>query len=174
LTASAAPARAFAFVGNSGSGKTTLIERLIARFRGEGLRVAAIKHAHHGFDLDVPGKDSWRLREAGATQVLVASPRRWALLVESQAVPLREHLARLAPCDLVLVEGFRSEDAVPFLEVHRGTAGRDPGVTPDARAIGLASSEARELAPRLAPLPVFALDDIESIARFVRDRALPP
>ena len=114
-------------VGDSGAGKTTLVEQLIARFSHGGCRVAAIKHAHHGFDIDRPGKDSYRFRAAGAAQVLLASDERWALLGEQRegdpAAALARHLARLDPCDLVIVEGFRSQAGVDFIEVRRAEAG---------------------------------------------------
>ena len=98
------------FVGLSGSGKTTLIERLIPLMAQRGLTVSALKHAHQGFDIDRPGKDSFRLRAAGAAQVMIAAPQRWALMTElrGQAAGFDQLLAELAPCDLVLVEGFRS------------------------------------------------------------------
>src|SRR5215470_17509573 len=106
------------FIGNSNSGKTTLIEKLLPLLRARGLSVSAIKHAHHGFDMDRPGKDSHRYREAGAGQVLIATAQRWALLTETpRPATFDELLGQLAPCDLVLVEGFRSEGAFPRIEV---------------------------------------------------------
>jgi molybdopterin-guanine dinucleotide biosynthesis adapter protein len=119
----------FGFAGWSGSGKTTLIERLIALFVADGLRVATIKHTHHDFDLDHPGKDSWRHRKAGATEVLLTSDRRWALLHELGDAPepdLQTLLAKLEPCDAVLIEGCKFAD-VPKLEVYRAALGK-PGL----------------------------------------------
>lgn len=116
----------FGFAGWSGSGKTTLIERLIALFVADGLRVATIKHTHHDFDLDHPGKDSWRHRQAGATEVLLASDQRWALLHELAGAPepgLPGLLDKLAPCDVVLIEGCKFAE-VPKLEVYRAALGK--------------------------------------------------
>jgi len=120
--------KAIGFVGYSGAGKTTLIERLIERFCQMGLRVAAVKHAHHGFEMDQPGKDSYRFRTAGASQVLVGSGRQWALLSEENPADdtgtdeLTRQLARLAPCDLVFIEGYRGQATVPCIEVRRSGA----------------------------------------------------
>ena len=101
--------KVFGIAGYSGSGKTTLLEKLLPQFTARGLKVSVIKHAHHGFDIDRPGKDSYRHREAGATEVLLSCNDRWALMHERRAeheVTLDELLVRLAPCDLVLIEGF--------------------------------------------------------------------
>jgi molybdopterin-guanine dinucleotide biosynthesis adapter protein len=161
------------FIGDSGSGKTTLVERLIARFAASGMRVAAVKHAHKGFDMDRPGKDSYRFRAAGAGQVLVASESRWALLCEETELGAQERLerqlARLAPCDVVLVEGFRDDPGIPYIEVQRrqdeplGRGERAPaqGVV----AIAADAQRAQDAAQR--GLPVFDLDDIDSIAAFI-------
>jgi molybdopterin-guanine dinucleotide biosynthesis protein B len=114
-------------VGWSGAGKTTLIERLLPVLRAHGLTVSTVKHAHHGFDLDQPGKDSWRHREAGAHEVLVAGGARWALLheVTGPEPGLPELLARLSPVDVVLVEGFKRHP-YPKIEVHRPALGKPP------------------------------------------------
>jgi molybdopterin-guanine dinucleotide biosynthesis protein B len=112
------------FAGYSGSGKTTLLELVIALLVGQGLRISLIKHAHHQFDIDIPGKDSWRHRKAGAHEVLVASSERWALMHEhrgEEEPPLDVLLSKLAPCDLVLVEGFKFS-AIPKVEVWRSDA----------------------------------------------------
>ena len=113
--------------GWSGAGKTTLIEAVIPRLRAAGLSVSTVKHAHHGAELDRPGKDSWRHRAAGAHEVLVTGPDRWALLHEEAglAPDLPGLLARMTPVDLVLVEGFR-RDPIAKLEVHRPALGKPP------------------------------------------------
>jgi molybdopterin-guanine dinucleotide biosynthesis protein B len=112
--------KVFGFTGWSGSGKTTLLTAVLPHLSALGLRIATVKHAHHEFDLDQPGKDSWRHRAAGAREVLIASGRRWALLHENEGPEpdLDTLLARLSPTDLVLVEGFKSSPH-PKLEVHR-------------------------------------------------------
>jgi molybdopterin-guanine dinucleotide biosynthesis protein B len=150
--------------GYSGSGKTTLIEKLIPLFVGEGLRVSLIKHAHHEFDLDQPGKDSWRHRHAGCSEVLVSSSRRWAIMHELRGAPepsLTEQLKRLSACDLVIVEGYKSEP-IPKLEVHRKQSAAPLLHPDDAHVVAIATDEPLESA-----LPQFALDDAAAIARFV-------
>jgi molybdopterin-guanine dinucleotide biosynthesis protein B len=179
--------KAIGFTGDSGSGKTTLIERLIERFAGTPLRIAAIKHAHHGFDIDRPGKDSYRFRAAGASQVLVASGRRWVLMSEEPPLgegegegegtaggALARQLARLDSCDLVFVEGYRGQAGLDFIEVRRvldpaapaPAAGRAPG--PGVVAFACDRAHARALAGQA--LPVFALDEVDAIGRFVAAR----
>lgn len=165
--------RVIGFTGNSGSGKTTLVERLIERFSRSGLRVAAIKHAHQGFDIDRPGKDSYRFREAGAAQVLVASERRWVLLSnEAPGAPpgdLQRQLARLDPCDLVLVEGYRGATGIPFIEVRRkATRAAEPGVARSAvpHLIAIATDEG-PAAVGEAGAATLDLNDVEAIAQFV-------
>jgi molybdopterin-guanine dinucleotide biosynthesis protein B len=113
--------------GWSGSGKTTLLTALIPALAASGLSVSTIKHAHHDFDLDQPGKDSWRHRAAGAQEVLIAAGRRWALLHENhgEEPDLADLLPRLAPVDLVLVEGYKASPH-PKLEVHRPSLGKPP------------------------------------------------
>jgi len=132
--------RVIGISGWSGSGKTTLIERLLPELASMGLSVSTIKHAHHGFDIDRPGKDSHRHRIAGAREVLVASPDRWALLHEHAGVEpaLAELLARLAPVDLVLVEGFK-HDRIAKIEVHRPSLGREPLWPADPDVVAVAS-----------------------------------
>jgi molybdopterin-guanine dinucleotide biosynthesis protein B len=156
--------KVFGFAGYSGSGKTTLIERLIPDFTGRGLRVSLVKHAHHRFDIDQPGKDSWRHREAGATEVLITSSRRWALMHELRGAPeptLGEQLARLSPCDIVLVEGFKHAP-IPKLEVYRPSLGH-PALHPDDPfVVAVASDELLRL-----PLPVLGLDHPAAIADFI-------
>ncbi|HEX4742547.1 MAG TPA: molybdopterin-guanine dinucleotide biosynthesis protein B [Caulobacteraceae bacterium] len=163
--------RIFGVAGWSGAGKTTLIRRLIPELVGQGLSVSTVKHAHHAFDVDQPGKDSFEHRQAGARQVLVASQIRWALMSELRGAPepdLAVLLARLDPVDLVLVEGYK-RDAHPKLEVWRAANGKPPIFPDDPTVIALAT----DAAPPGAALPVFALDDITAIADFVAERAVP-
>jgi molybdopterin-guanine dinucleotide biosynthesis protein B len=151
-------------VGWSGSGKTTLLTALIPRLRARGLTVSTVKHAHHGFDMDRPGKDTYRHREAGAREVLVATAHRWALLheVAGQEPDLPALLARMAPVDLVLVEGFKTHE-FPKLEVHRPALGKPP-IWPDWPDVAAVATD--------APLPgcertVLALNDPEAIAAWI-------
>lgn len=159
--------KAIGFIGRSGSGKTTLIERLIPVLAQRGLSVSALKHARHGFDMDRPGKDSFRFRAAGATQVMIAAPERWALMTELRGPPrqLDQLLAELAPCDLVLVEGFRSEGSIPRIEV-RGPSPAEPlAVGDDPNLIAVVCDDPVEQA-----LPRFARDDVAAIAEFIVQR----
>ena len=152
------------FAGYSNSGKTTLIEQIIPLLRQQGLRVSVVKHAHHRFDIDHPGKDSHRHREAGATEVMLACNDRWALMHErrGEAEPtLDQLLARLSPCDLVLIEGFKQEP-VPKLEVYRPENGKPP-LFPERSDIVAVASDA-EIASGLPRLP---LNDVAAIAAFV-------
>ena len=167
--------KAIGFVGQSGSGKTTLIERLIPLMAQRGLTVSALKHAHQGFDLDRPGKDSFRLRAAGAAQVMIAAPQRWALMTElrGQAAGFDQLLAELAPCDLVLVEGFRSDGSIPRIEVR----GPSFALRASEGLPSVAPSGAKEGDPNLIAvvcddpvdraLPRFARDDVAAIAVFI-------
>jgi molybdopterin-guanine dinucleotide biosynthesis adapter protein len=151
------------FAGYSGSGKTTLIERLLPLFNADGLRVAVVKQSHHDVEVDTPGKDSWRHRQAGATEVLLTSPRRWMLVHELGAAPepdLAEHLARLSPCDLVLVEGFRHAD-LPKIEVWRQANGK-PWLHPDDPHILAVASDLPPPASRHLPL-----DEVRTIYEFI-------
>jgi molybdopterin-guanine dinucleotide biosynthesis protein B len=153
------------FAGFSGSGKTTLIEALIPLLRASGLSVSLVKHAHHEFDVDVPGKDSWRHRRAGAQEVLVTSGQRWALMHElrgREEPSLTEHLARMSPCDLVLVEGFKRD---PFAKIEvRRQAFPAPLLAPeDPWIIAIASDRALEG----ESLPVLDLNDPRAIALFI-------
>ena len=160
--------KAIGIVGYSNSGKTTLIERLISLFRERGLRVSAIKHAHHGFDMDRPGKDSRRYRDAGAGQVLIATAKRWALLTETQTSPatLNDLMTRLAPCDLVIIEGFRSEGRVPRIEVRRSVTTEPPIYLGDPCVIALATDYGEDS----SPLPVLDLNAPVKIAEFIVSR----
>ena len=150
--------------GWSGAGKTTLLTRLIPHFVAEGLRVSTVKHAHHNFDVDVPGKDSWIHRQSGATEVLISSSRRWALmheLREASEPSLREHLKRMSSVDLVIVEGFKA-DTHPKIEVYRSANGK-PLLFPDDPAIvGIATDQKID-----TRLPLADLDDIPAIAAMI-------
>ena len=159
--------RAIGFIGYSNSGKTTLIEKLIPIFRARSLAVSAIKNAHHGFDMDRPGKDSFRYREAGAGQVLIATGQRWALLTETPHGPPRldELMAQLAPCDLVIVEGFKSEGHIPRIEVRRTTVNDPPIYPQDPNVIAVACDALLD-----CPLPVLDLNDADRIAEFIMQR----
>jgi molybdopterin-guanine dinucleotide biosynthesis adapter protein len=160
--------KAVGFIGYSNSGKTTLIEKLIPLLTARGLRVAAVKNAHHGFDMDRPGKDSYRYREAGAAQVLIATAQRWALLTETPAgpAPLEALLAQLDPCDLVLVEGFKSEGQVPRIEVRRASVAEPPIFPSDPKVVALAADCALPAAAARG-LPVFDLNDAAKIVAFI-------
>ena len=134
-----------------------------------------IKHAHHGFDIDRPGKDSWRHREAGASQVLISSGQRWALMHEVRKAPeptLAELLQQFAPCDLVLVEGYQ-RSALPKLEVHREQAGHPWMFPTDPFIVGIATDSEPPPLPVLAGRPVFGLNDYDAIAQWILLRAVP-
>lgn len=157
--------KVFGFAGYSGSGKTTLIEQLIPRFVMEGLVVSLIKHAHHGFDIDKPGKDSWRHREAGCTEVLVTSDDRWVLMHELRGRPeptLEQQLKLLSPCDLVLIEGYKTNNLVPKLEVYRPANGK-PLLHPEQPNIVAVASDA----PIATPVPLLDLNDPDGIVEFI-------
>lgn len=154
----------FGMAGWSGSGKTTLVERLIPEFTARGLRIAVIKHAHHGFDLDRPGKDSYRHRAAGATQVLMLSNERWVLMHELRGAAeptLAQQLALLAPCDLVLIEGYKAAE-VPKIEIHRPAHGKPPLWPENPHVVAVATDA--ELA---CPLPLLPLNDPTAVADFM-------
>jgi molybdopterin-guanine dinucleotide biosynthesis adapter protein len=157
--------RIFGLAGWSGSGKTTLMTRLLPELTRRGLAVSTVKHAHHEFDVDKPGKDSWRHREAGATEVMVASAQRWALMHEHRHAPeatLAELIRHMSAVDLVIVEGFKRETH-PKLEVHRAALGKPLLWRDDPHIVAVASDTA------LAGIavPVLALDDAAAIARFI-------
>ncbi len=156
--------KVFGFAGFSGSGKTTLIEQLIPRFTRRGLGVSLIKHAHHTFDVDQPGKDSHRHRQAGATEVLVTSSRRWVLMHELRggAEPtFDEQLKHLSPCDLLLVEGFKHAP-IPKLEVWRAATGEALLHPNDRHIVAVASDQKID-----TPLPLLDLNDVDGIAGFI-------
>ncbi len=162
------PLPVLGFAAYSGTGKTTLLTRLIPRLRDAGHRLGVVKFTHHDVELDHPGKDSYRLREAGAAQLLIASPWRW-IRFEDHPEPreprLRDAVAQLSPerLDLVLVEGFKHE-AFPKIELHRTATGRPLLYPEDPDVIAVASDEPLSLPPRVAGLD---LDDIPAIAEFI-------
>ena len=163
--------RVIGLAGWSGAGKTTLLTRVIPHFIGQRLRVSVIKHAHHAFDIDQPGKDSWLHRQAGASEVAIVSSRRWALVHELRGEdepPLAEILAKLSPADLVIVEGFKRH-AHPKLEIYRAALGK-PLIYPEDDCVVAIASDAP--LPQ-AQLPVLMLDDIEGIADVLQAEALP-
>jgi molybdopterin-guanine dinucleotide biosynthesis adapter protein len=160
--------RVFGVVGWKNNGKTTLVERLVAHLSAAGYCVSTVKHAHHDVDLDRPGKDTWRHREAGAREVVLATARRWAVIHElrGEAEPaLDELLARMTPVDLVIVEGFKRFPH-PKLEVHRRERGTPLLARDDPTVVAVATDEPL---PELR-VPQFGLDDAEGIARFILDR----
>jgi len=161
------------FCGWSGSGKTTLIEGVIAALKAAGQRVSVIKHAHHRFDIDQPGKDSWRHRKAGAFEVLVASNRRLALMREFEAEvqhDVHELIAELSPvCDWVLVEGFRHADLLK-IEVWRAEVGEPPQYPHDPYVVAVATDKPNEL-PTQTALPVLSLDDAQAVAAWLMQAA---
>ncbi|MDQ6630094.1 MAG: molybdopterin-guanine dinucleotide biosynthesis protein B [Pseudomonadota bacterium] len=160
------------FCGFSGSGKTTLVEQLIVRLRLAGLRVSVVKHAHHDFDIDHQGKDSWRHRQAGAFEVVIASDRRLAKMRELAipSVPRVEQLiAELAPCDWVLVEGFKSA-ALPKIEIWRAETDKPARYPHDPFVIAVATDRADAL-PAPTDLPVLDLNDADAVTRFLLESA---
>lgn len=161
--------RVIGFAGWSGAGKTTLLTRVIPLLIRDGLRVSVIKHAHHAFDVDVPGKDSWRHREAGAAEVMVSSSQRWALMRDLRGTPeprLPELLAKMSQVDLVVVEGFKREPHRK-IEVHRAANGKPLLFPDDADVVGIASDVAVE-----TRLPTAHLDDIEAVAAMMLRSAI--
>lgn len=163
--------RVIGLAGWSGSGKTTLLVRVIPALVARGVRVATLKHAHHDFDTDKPGKDSYEHRKAGASEVLVSSGRRWAIVHELGDEPeatLAQLLGRISPCDLVVVEGFKRE-AIPKIEVYRGANGRPPLHTHDPLIVAVAS----DTPFAAADVPVVDLNDADAAAMLMRDSARP-
>lgn len=163
--------RIIGLAGWSGSGKTTLISKLIPCLRARGLRVSTLKHAHHGFDLDKPGKDSFVHRESGATEVIISSARRWAILHElrdEEEWNMADLVAKMSPVDLVLVEGFK-RDAFPKLEIHRAENGK-PLLYPDDPHIVAVACDT-QLAD--VKIPVADLNDIDAIADLLLKHAVP-
>lgn len=163
--------RLIGLAGWSGAGKTTLMTRLIPTLTARGVGVSTLKHAHHAFDIDRPGKDSHEHRAAGAHQVLVASSKRWALMTELREAPepaLKDLLTHFDPVDLVIVEGFK-RDPLPKIEVHRA-ANAKPWLHPDDPAI---TAIAADIAPPGVAPPWVPLDAVEAIADLVLRHAMP-
>lgn len=158
--------RIFGITGWKNSGKTTLTVRLVGELVARGYRVSTIKHAHHAFDIDHEGTDSYRHRQAGATEVAIVSGVRWALMHEmrgEEEPPLEEIVARLAPCDLIVVEGYKRETH-PKIEARRkGAADSRPLAPSDPAIVAIAADHALSG----ERLPVFDIDDISRIADFV-------
>jgi len=164
--------RIIGLAGWSGSGKTTLITKAIPRLLARGVRVSTIKHAHHGFDLDQPGKDSFMHRAAGATEVIISSARRWAVLHELREEPewnLPDLLAKLSPVDLILVEGFKRDRMVPKLEIHRVANGKAL-LQPDDPSIAAIACDS---ALPATSVPVVDLNDIEAVVDILLKYAAP-
>lgn len=154
----------YGITGWKNAGKTGLMERLVAEITGRGISVSTLKHAHHHFDVDQPGKDSFRHRQAGASQVLLASSKRWALMTElreAQEPPLATLLAQLAPVDLVLIEGWK-RDTHPKIEAFRAET-KNPLIAPGDPTIKAVASDHTIAIDR----PCFDLDDTAAIADFI-------
>ncbi|WP_424810670.1 molybdopterin-guanine dinucleotide biosynthesis protein B [Roseococcus sp. YIM B11640] len=163
--------RIIGLAGWSGAGKTTLVVKLLPALIARGITVSTVKHAHHEFDVDQPGKDSFEHRQAGAAQVLVSSAKRWALMTEHRGAPeppLAELLGKLNPVDLVLVEGFKRE-ALPKIEIHRAANGK-PFLFPEDPLIRAVASDV--VPPEGAPRPL-RLDDLAAIAEAALSLAEP-
>jgi molybdopterin-guanine dinucleotide biosynthesis protein B len=163
--------RIIGLAGWSGSGKTTLVTKLIPRLLARGVKVSTLKHAHHGFDLDQPGQDSFMHRTAGATEVIISSAKRWAILHELREDPewdLGALVAKMSPVDLVLVEGFK-RDAFPKLEIHRAENGKPLLQPEDPHIVAIAADT---VLPQ-AKVPVVDLNDIEAIADLLLKQAVP-
>lgn len=158
------------FAAWSGTGKTTLLKQLLPRLTKRGIRVGCIKHAHHDFDVDTPGKDSYELRHAGASQMLIASAKRWALMTESprSEIPkLNELLKHLdtTQLDLVLVEGFKAE-SFPKIELFRSNLGKSLRYAEDQSIVAIAT-DSPEVLPKNIHIPVLDINDIHAVETFV-------
>lgn len=154
----------FGIAGRSGSGKTTLIEAMLPLLGARGLRVNVIKHSHHDFQMEPPGKDSARFRTAGAQEVMIASPYRYAIVHELRDAPeptLEAQLARLSPADLVLVEGFK-QAAIPRIEVYRPALGKPPLHAEDPAFLAVVTDEPLDIA-----LPCLPLNEPDRVAEFL-------
>ena len=156
----------FGVTGWKNSGKTTLVERLVSEFVGRGYGVSTIKHAHHAFDIDQEGTDSFRHRAAGATEVALVSGYRWAMMHELRDAPepqMEDIVGRLSPCDLVIIEGYKSQSH-PKIEVRRKNARKVEPLAPnDPNIVAIAADHALDG----ETIPVFALDDVAAIADFI-------
>lgn len=158
--------RVFGITGWKNSGKTTLTERLVTELVQRGFTVSTIKHAHHDFDIDVPGTDSFRHRAAGASEVAIVSAHRWAVMHEARGAAeptLPEILARLSPCDVVLVEGYKHDDHLKIEARRKDTATRAPLAETDPRIVAVAT----DFAVDDPSVRAFHLDDIAGIADFI-------
>jgi molybdopterin-guanine dinucleotide biosynthesis adapter protein len=160
----------FGLAGYSGAGKTTLIENLIPRFTARGLKVSMIKHTHHNFDLDKSGKDSFRHREAGATEVMLVCDQRWVLMHELRGAAepgFEEQVANMSDCDLLLVEGYKATP-IPKLEVHRRENGK-PFIYPENDSV-VAVATPGEDRPADCRLPWLELNDHDAIAAYILEK----
>lgn len=158
--------RVFGITGWKNSGKTTLTERLVTELVQRGFTVSTIKHAHHDFDIDVPGTDSFRHRAAGASEVAIVSAHRWAVMHEARGAAeptLAEILSRLSPCDIVLVEGYKRDDHLKIEARRKGTATRAPLAETDPRIVAVAT----DFTVDDSPVPAFHLDNVAGIADFI-------
>ncbi len=170
-TATSESVSVFGFAGYSGSGKTTLIERVIPALRAAGLTVSLIKHAHHSFDIDQPGKDSYRHREAGAGEVLIASSQRWVLMHELRAETepsLEELLKQFQSCDIILVEGYKFS-SVPKIEIVRAASGKARLDAATHNIVAVACDDAHLNAQPGHALPFIDLNSPQEVANFVID-----
>ncbi|WP_282607910.1 molybdopterin-guanine dinucleotide biosynthesis protein B [Pelagibius sp. Alg239-R121] len=157
--------KVFGLAGWSGSGKTTLVCQVIPELVSRGLTVSTIKHAHHNFDVDKPGKDSYEHRQAGANEVLISSGKRWALMHELREAPeptVADLVGKMSPVDLLLIEGFKKAPH-PKLEVHRPSVGKPLLCTEDPHVVAIASDEKVEG----IDLPQLHLNDVKAIADFI-------
>jgi molybdopterin-guanine dinucleotide biosynthesis protein B len=162
--------RMVGFIGSSGSGKTMLIAQILPLLRQRGLRVSAIKHAHHGFDIDQPGKDSYRYREAGAEEVMLVADGRWALLheaAEDDDMSLEALVRRMTPVDVVLVEGFKLA-RIPKIEVFRPSLGKPPFFPAESGIVAVASDATVEANGRI----VLPLNEPALVAAFIIEHVM--
>ncbi len=154
----------YGIIGYKNAGKTTLVERLVAEISGRGFSVSTVKHAHHAFDLDQPGKDTFRHRQAGARQVMLSTGTRWVLMTELRGVEepeLADLLARMNPVDLVLIEGYK-RDRHPKIEVHRASTGH-PLIAPGDETVRAVATDSAVM----VGIPVLDLNDIGAVAAFI-------
>ena len=155
------------FIGRSGSGKTTLAEAVLRRLVARGWVVAALKDAHHGVDLDRPGKDTWRYREAGASRVVLRTAERWAVLVETPRAPasVEALIAETGEADIVLVEGFKHEGSFPRIEVRRRAAAAEPPLALEGAQPAAVATDFEE--PGLEGVPRLDVNDPDAVADFI-------